>query len=393
MSNIRIDIAKASLVIVGAGFFGTVIARRVAEDLDLDVLVIDKRSHIGGNAYSYFDDETGIEVHKYGTHIFHTSNESVWKFINRFAEFTEYRHSVFSRHKGQLYQMPINLHTISQFFGRTFSPSEARKQIEKQAHRNSAIKHENLEEKAISMIGEPLYTAFIKGYTEKQWGTDPRLLPAEVITRLPVRFNLNGRYFNDTFEGIPKQGYSAMFDALLKHPRIKVALDTDYFAIRSEIPSEKIILYTGPIDKFYDYQHGELGWRTIDLTFEKLNLEDFQGAAVINEADLSTGYTRTHEYKHLRPNDDSFSSKKTIISREFSRFANSSDEPYYPINSPEDRVKIARYRELALRERNVYFGGRLGTYQYLDMHMAIASALVKFENEIKPGLSEAMGSQ
>jgi UDP-galactopyranose mutase len=393
MLDIGREITNATLVVVGAGFFGSVIARKAAEDLNVNVLVIDRRTHIGGNAYSYFDDETGIEVHQYGTHIFHTSNETVWTFINRFTEFTDYRHAVFSKHDGQLFQMPINLHTISQFFSGTFSPQEARDLIEQQASANTSSHHSNLEDKAIAMIGEPLYRAFIKGYTEKQWGTDPKFLPAETITRLPVRFNLNGRYFNDTYEGLPKLGYSAIFDALLDHPKIKVVLNTDYFAIRNDIPTDKVILFTGPLDKFYDYKHGELGWRTIDLTFEKVQLEDFQGAAVVNEADLSTPHTRTHEYKHLRPDDKSFFSPKTIVSREFSRFADRSDEPYYPINAPEDRAKLALYRELSKNEDNVYFGGRLGTYQYLDMHMAIASALVKFENELRPRLAAAIDAR
>src|ERR1035438_3000476 len=274
------------LVIVGAGFCGATIAYKVASELDLPVLVLDRRGHVGGNSYSKFDAETGIEYHQYGSHLFHTSNEAVWKFITQFSSFNNYRHRVFSRHRGKTYTIPINLMTINQFFGTDFDPAGARAFIAQQAAAENIEAPRNFEKKAVSQIGRPLYEAFIQGYTAKQWETDPAALPAEIISRLPVRFGFNDFYFGDLFEGLPTAGYSAIFDKLLGHPKIKVVTGCDYFDVRGTIDLQVLSVYTGPLDRYFDYKFGELGWRTLDFEIERLDVDDFQGAAVVNYADI-----------------------------------------------------------------------------------------------------------
>jgi UDP-galactopyranose mutase len=369
------------LVVVGSGFFGLTIARQAADELGLKVLVIEKRAHIGGNAYSEFDPITGIEIHKYGSHLFHTSNERVWEYVNRFTAFNNYQHKVWAKHQGQLYQMPINLDTINQFFGSEFSPEEAKDFIQGQLSEDEATNASNLEERAIALIGKPLYEAFIKGYTEKQWQTDPKLLPADVINRLPMRFTTEHRYFNDKYEGLPLRGYTAWLENLADHKNIKVRLDTDFFDVRSELSSTVPIVYTGPIDRYFNFEYGTLGWRTLDFYDEVVGVGNYQGTSVVNYADLDVPFTRIHEYRHLHP-ERNYQTDSTFISREFSRFAAATDEPYYPVNTAADRQQLSQYRELIKQEKGVWFGGRLGTYQYLDMHMAIASALTLFDNEI-----------
>jgi UDP-galactopyranose mutase len=379
------------LVIVGSGFFGLTIAERTATQLDKRVLVLERRSHIGGNAYSEPEPETGIEVHKYGAHLFHTSNKRVWDYVNQFTEFTGYQHRVFARVRDQVYSFPMNLGLINQFFGRSHSPDEARALIAEQASEIDTADAQNLEEKAISLVGRPLYEAFIKGYTAKQWQTDPKELGAAIITRLPVRYTFDNRYFNDTYEGLPVDGYTAWLEKMADHPNIDVRLDVDYFDVRDRIPAGTPTIYTGPLDRYFDYSEGELGWRTLDFEMEVLPTGDFQGTSVMNYNDQDVPFTRIHEFRHFHPERTTYPTDKTVIVREFSRSAESGDEPYYPINTPEDRDKLARYRELAKREaaeRNVLFGGRLGTYQYLDMHMAIGSALSVFDNKVAPHLTE-----
>jgi UDP-galactopyranose mutase len=381
MTDVRPD-----LVIVGSGFFGLTVAERVATELGKRVLVIDRRDHIGGNAYSEPEPETGIEVHRYGAHLFHTSNERVWEYVNRFTDFTSYQHRVFSIFDGKTYSLPINLATISQYFGRSFSPTEARELVTEQSGEIDTAAAANLEEKAISLIGRPLYEAFIRGYTKKQWQTDPTDLPAAVIARLPVRYTFDNRYFNDTYEGLPVDGYTAWLTRMADHPNIEVRLNTDFFDVRDELPADVPTVFTGPIDKYFDYQAGELGWRTLDFETEVLPIGDYQGIAVMNYADEDVPYTRIHEFRHFHPERD-YPTDKTVVVREYSRFAESGDEPYYPINTPEDRAKLETYRELAKKEaaeKRVLFGGRLGTYKYLDMHMAIGSALSMFDNRIRP---------
>jgi UDP-galactopyranose mutase len=376
------------LVVVGSGLFGLTVAHMVAEDLGRRVLIIEKRNHLGGNAWSEREPETGIEVHRYGAHLFHTSSRRVWDFVNRFTDFTDYQHRVRSVHRGRVYSLPINLGTMCEFFGRQLSPEEARALIATQTRPMAGMKAENLEDKAISLIGEPLYEAFIRGYTAKQWQTDPRDLSPAIIGRLPVRYTFDDRYFTDRFEGLPRDGYAAWLTAMSSSPLIEIELDTDYFAVRENIPSSIPVVYTGPLDRYFDYEYGPLGWRTLDFEQEVLPMGDYQGTAVMNYADESVPWTRIHEFRHFHPERD-YPRDKTVIVREYSRPATMADEPYYPIGAPEDRTKLKKYRARAATEPNVYFGGRLGTYQYLDMHMAIASAINLVEERLAPRLDEA----
>jgi len=375
------------LVVVGSGFCGATIAYKVASELALPVLVLERRRHTGGNAHSKFDGETGIEYHQYGSHLFHTSNETVWNFINTFSSFNNYRHRVFSRHRGKTYTIPINLMTINQFFGRDFSPAQARAFIERQARAERADAPQNFEEKAISLIGRALYEAFIKGYTAKQWETDPALLPPEIISRLPVRFNFNDFYFSDLHEGLPAAGYAAIFDKMLTHPLIEVVTGCDYFDVRGQLDPNVLCIYTGPVDRYFDYKFGELGWRTLDFEIERLDVDDYQGAAVVNYPDPDVPFTRIHEYRHLHP--ERRYGGKTLIMREYSRFARRNDEPYYPIGRQADKRRYSQYKKLAEAEPNVVFAGRLGTYRYLDMHQAIGAALNLYQRIVAPRLTGA----
>lgn len=383
------------LIVVGSGFFGLTIAERAASQLGKRVLIIEKRSHIGGNAFSQPEPETGIEVHQYGAHLFHTSNERVWNYVTQFTKFTDYQHRVFAMHDGKAYQFPMGLGLICEFFGKYYSPDEARALIKEQVSEVNTEDATNLEEKAISLIGRPLYEAFVRDYTAKQWQTDPKELPASNITRLPVRYTFNNRYFNDTHEGLPVDGYAAWLRAMIDHDLIDVQLDTDWFDVRADIRAanpDAPVVYTGPLDRYFDYSAGRLGWRTLDFDVEVLPIGDFQGTAVMNYNDADVPYTRIHEFRHFHPERaDRYPKDKTVIMKEYSRFAEEDDEPYYPINTPEDRKILAAYRELAAQETandQVLFGGRLGTYQYLDMHMAIASALTMFDNNLTPYWTE-----
>jgi UDP-galactopyranose mutase len=383
-----VSFAGYDLVVVGSGFFGLTVAERVATQLSKRVLVLERRHHLGGNAYSEVEPDTGIEVHRYGAHLFHTSNKRVWQYVNRFTEFTGYQHRVFTIHHGQVYPFPMGLGLISQFFGRYFTPDQARELIAGQAAEIDGKDVTNLEEKAISLIGRPLYEAFVRHYTAKQWQTDLQELPAATITRLPVRYNFNNRYFSDTYEGLPVHGYTAWLENMADHPNIEIQLNIDFFDVRDDIPEGTPIVYTGALDRYFDYSEGWLGWRTLDFEPEVVQgCGDFQGTPVMNYADADVPFTRIHEFRHFHPERDYYPSDKTVIMREFSRFAGKEDEPYYPIDTPENRVKLARYRDLVKAEtaqRGVLFGGRLGTYQYLDMHMAIGSALTMFDNKIAP---------
>ncbi len=379
---------KADIVIVGAGFYGATLAERIAS-AGRRVLLLDKRSHIGGNAYTYVDAATGIEVHKYGAHLFHTPNESVWNYLRRFTGFSDYRHRGFTVHKGQIYSLPINLATICQFFGRRFTPDEARALIALQSCEVVGTP-DNLEDKAISLIGRPLYEAFVKGYTAKQWQTDPRDLPPEVIARLPVRYTFADGYFNDRFQGQPLDGYTAIFERMLQNPLIETTLGVDFFELRQHLPEGMPVVFTGPIDRYFDYSEGELGWRTVDFEYETVETADFQGAAIVNYADLDAPFTRILEFRHFNP-ERNYRTDQTIIAREFARFAGRVDEPFYPINSSRDRAIHARYRARAAIEPNVHFGGRLGTYKYLDMHQAVGAALKTYATVFVPVFERGSG--
>jgi UDP-galactopyranose mutase len=384
-------LSKPDLVVVGSGFFGLTIAERCANELGLDVLVLERRPHLGGNAYSEVDAETGIEVHKYGAHLFHTSNQRVWEYVNRFTTFTGYQHRVFARYQGQVYSFPMNLALINAFFGRSHTPDEARALIAEQSSEIDTDRAQNLEEKAISLIGRPLYEAFVKGYTAKQWQTDPKELSPEIITRLPVRYTFDNRYFNDTYEGLPTDGYTAWLTRMADHPKIEVRVDTDFFdpanGLREEYTGQVPVVYTGPVDEYFGHSEGRLSWRTVDLEREVVDVDDFQGTSVVNYNDEEVPYTRILEFKHFHP-ERTYLPGKSVIVHEYSRFAQEDDEPYYPINTAEDRAKLLRYRELAKKEPMVLFGGRLGTYKYLDMHMAIGSALSMFDNKLLPHFAQ-----
>lgn len=381
------SVRPMDLLIVGSGFFGLTIAERAAAS-GRKVTVIDRRHHIGGNAYTENEPTTGIEVHKYGAHLFHTSNATVWEYVNRFTQFTNYVHRVYTTHKGVVYPLPINLGTINQFFRAAYTPGEARDLIQELAGEFDPKGASNLEERAIGLIGRPLYEAFIRDYTAKQWQTDPKELPAEIISRLPVRYTYDNRYFNDTWEGLPVDGYTAWLERMADHPNIEVKLNTDFFdesqplnkrATVGQVP----IVYTGPVDRYFDYTEGELSWRTLDFEQDVLDIPDFQGTSVMNYADADAPYTRIHEFKHFHPERaDRYPTDKTVIVREYSRFATRADEPYYPVNTADDRAGLLAYRDLAKGEQEVHFGGRLGTYQYLDMHMAIGSALSMWNNHL-----------
>ena len=379
---------NVDLVVVGSGFFGLTIAERCASDLGRRVLVVERRDHIGGNAYSAPEPVTGIEVHRYGAHLFHTSNARVFEYANRFTAFTGYQHRVFTAYKGRVYPMPINLGTICEYFGRMMSPDEARALVADQSAEVAAGTAANLEEKAISLIGRPLYEAFIRGYTSKQWQTDPVDLPAEIIARLPVRYTFDNRYFSDTYQGLPVDGYTAWLTRMADNPNIEVQLSTEFADLRASVVGQVPVVYTGPLDAYFDFTAGDLGWRTLDFEQEVLPTGDFQGTSVMNYADEDVPYTRIHEFRHFHPERTWYPDDKTVIMREYSRFAGRGDEPYYPINTAEDRARLLTYRDLADAERGVLFGGRLGTYQYLDMHMAIGAALSMYDNRLRPHFAD-----
>ena len=376
------------LVVVGSGLFGLTIAEQAASRWGLRVAIVERRSHLGGNAYSEIDPETGIEVHKYGAHLFHTSNERVWEYVNRFTSFTSYVHRVWTTVDGVVYPMPVNLGTINQFFSAAYGPDEARALIAQQAAEVDGQEITDFESKGVSLVGRPLFEAFFKNYTAKQWQTDPKDLPASIISRLPVRYNYDSRYFNDKYEGLPVDGYTAWMERMVASDLIDVYLDTDFFDPENPLNKAAVVgkvpvVYTGPVDRYFEYSAGDLAWRTVDFEKEVVDTGDYQGCSVMNYGDIDVPFTRIIEFRHFHPERD-YQDKKTVIFREFSRFADHGDEPYYPVNTAQDRERLEQYRELMKNEDRVFFGGRLGTYKYLDMHMAIASALTMLDNELAP---------
>jgi UDP-galactopyranose mutase len=366
--------------IVGSGFSGSVLAERIASVLDKKVLVVEKRSHIGGNSFSDIDSATGIEVHKYGSHIFHTSKKNVWDYIRRFGEFSNYQHKVMALFKHRIYQMPINLKTINDFFNKNFSPYEAIEFLNKEITACGIIVPKNLEEKAISSIGLKLYDAFIKGYTRKQWGKDPVLLPADIISRLPVRYNYNTNYFNDFYQGIPLGGYGQLFDKLLAHRNIELKLNTPYEEIAHYIPPTCTIIYTGMIDRLFDYQFGALEWRSLNFEWETPKISDFQGTSVVNYLDESVPFTRIHEFKHYHPEKtEIFNAAQTVICREYPKAWQQGVEAFYPVNDTYNNERLKKYLHVAKQRPNLIVTGRLGLYKYWDMDTAIGKALNLFE--------------
>lgn len=375
------ELRDYSYIIVGSGFSGAVIAERIASQLGQKVLVIEKRDHPGGNCYSETDPETGIEYHRYGTHIFHTSNERVWNYITRFTTFNNYRHQVLSCHKGRNYQFPINLETINQFYHVNLKPFEVDDFMA--TIRDHSVKPPaNFEEQALAQLGRELYEAFFRPYTIKQWQVDPRQLPAAIFNRIPVRKNDDETYFSDTWQGIPVDGYTFIFNNLLADSKIRVLLNTDYFALKDQLNPDACVIYSGPIDRFFDYKYGKLSWRTLRFEKETIDIDDYQGNAVINFPDPDIPYTRIHEPRHLHP-ERRYEIRKTIVFREYSH-ADKGNEPYYPIPSGENQRLLSLYRKEAAQRKNLFITGRLGDYKYYDMHQTIDRALDIFETGILP---------
>jgi UDP-galactopyranose mutase len=376
---------KFDLIVVGSGLFGSVTAEQ-ASRAGYRVAVIEKRNHIGGNCYTKEDNETGILVHQYGPHIFHTSNQRVWDYINQFTTFNNYRHKCRIEVNGKQYSMPINLDTINNFFGRNLNPTQATTFLESMTLAYKNIEPANFQEQAFQLVGPELYHAFLRGYTLKQWETDPTLLPASIAKRLPVRTNYNDRYYNDTWEGIPSEGYTPIFEKMLSHENIQLFMQTDWFDVK-KYAINKLVVYTGAIDQFYDYCYGDLAWRTLDFKFEKHDVSDYQGITQVNYADADIPYTRIIEHKHFHP-EKTYAMDKTIIGIEYSRLATREDTVYYPVKRPIDIQLFEQYRNLSEKESNVIFGGRLGEYMYYDMHQVIGSALASWKNKIQPKLSK-----
>ena len=365
------------ILIVGSGFYGAVLAERLANVLNKKVLILEKRKHIGGNCYSETDKKTNIEYHKYGTHIFHTSNTEVWNYINKFTEFNNYRHQVLSNHKNKIYQMPINLETINTFFKKNLSPSGAEKFIKKKTEKYKNYKFKNFEDKAISQIGKELYKAFIKGYTQKQWGKNPKFLPESIFNRLPIRYSYNEDYYPQIqYQGIPKKGYTEIFQNLLKNKNIQVKYNETY-NLNYKIKPKYLTVYTGPLDSLMRYKFGRLEWRSLIFKKQIKKIKDYQGTSVINYPDLKNKFTRIHEPKHLHPERQSFKSDSTLIIKEYS--VKNDKEPYYPINDKINRDKHRKYKFEVNKIKKFDFGGRLADYAYYDMDMTISAALRKFE--------------
>jgi len=365
-------------LVVGCGFFGSVFAQQAREN-GKTVLMVERRPHIGGNCYTYEYEDTGISIHAYGSHIFHCADDETWKYINRFTAFNRHQHRVLTTHRGKVYSMPINLGTINSFFGTNLRPEEVAGFLDGQ--RPAGGRAANLEEQAISLIGKPLYEAFIRGYTRKQWGCDPRELPPNIITRLPVRSSYHDAYFNDRYQGIPLEGYTPIFERMLEG--IPIELGVDFFADREvwEKKAQKIV-YTGPIDRYFEYCYGRLNWRSVRFEIERLASSDYQGVSVMNYADEDVPYTRIHEPKHLHL-ERSWNRDTTVIVREFSHV--DPEQPYYPVNFAEDREMYEKYSALQSESPNVIFGGRLARYKYYDMHQVIAGALATARKELGGG--------
>lgn len=353
-------------LIVGAGLFGAVFAQE-ATRAGKSCLVIDRRDHIGGNLYT--KEIEGVETHMYGAHIFHTSDRTVWEYVNRFAEFNRYTNSPIALYKGKAYNMPFNMNTFNSLWG-VITPQQAREKIDAQIAAAGITEPKNLEEQALSLVGRDIYETLVKGYTEKQWGRRATELPAFIIRRLPVRFTYENNYFNDSFQGIPVEGYTKMIERMLEGAEVR--LNCDYFGAREELSAlAKTTVFTGMIDQFYDYRFGMLEYRSLRFETEVLDMENYQGNAVVNYTEYEVPYTRIIEHKHFTFG----SGGKTVITREYPAVWKPGDEPYYPMNDEKNNALYEKYKALADQEKNVLFGGRLGRYKYYDMHHVVAQAL------------------
>lgn len=364
---------KYDYLIVGAGLFGSVFAYE-ANKSGKKCLVIDKRNHIGGNVYC--KNIEGINVHQYGAHIFHTSNKKIWDYVNSFVEFNRYTNSPIANYKGEIYNLPFNMNTFNKLWG-VVTPEEAKAKIEEQKIASGITVPKNLEEQAISLVGTDIYTKLIKGYTEKQWGRSATELPSFIIKRLPVRFTYDNNYFNDKYQGIPEGGYNIIIEKMLEG--IDIKLSTDFFEKREELSklTEKIV-FTGMIDEFYNYEYGTLEYRSLKFEHEVLNCENYQGVAVVNYTEREIPYTRVIEHKHFEYGTQD----KTVITKEYPADWKIGDEPYYPVNDEKNTELFEKYKELASKETNIIFGGRLGNYKYYDMHQVIEVALEVVRKEV-----------
>lgn len=369
------EVKDYKYIVAGAGIFGAIIAERLASRGHA-VLVVEKRDHIAGNIYSYTDEETGIEVHKYGSHIFHTESDEVWDYITKFTEFNDYTHTVNTRYQGKLYPMPINLDTINKLYGTDMDAEEAEKFVAAEAAKTGITDPKNFEEKGLSLVGEKLYTAFLKGYTEKQWNTSATNLSAEILKRIPVRFSHDNRYFiTAKHQGIPKEGYTKMVQNILDHELIEVRTNTSFQDIESKIADDAKIIYCGQVDQLMDYSLGVLPWRS--LRFEEVRTEETLGEAVINEADPAVPHTRSHDYKYYQIHQpEVIAQKACYICREYPADFEKGGEVYYPVNNDESETLYQKY-VAAVNEKypNMILGGRLGAYRYWDMDIAIKNAL------------------
>ena len=368
---------KYDYLIVGAGLFGAVFANEAVKT-GKKVLVIDRRKHIGGNVYT--EEIEGIQVHQYGAHIFHTSNQKIWSYVNKFAEFNRYTNSPIARYKDELYNLPFNMNTFHALWGVT-TPEEAKTMIEEQisAAQNEAVgEPKNLEEQAIRLAGKDIYEKLVKGYTEKQWGKKATELPAFIIKRLPVRFTYDNNYFNDKYQGIPEGGYTKMIEKMLDGSEIR--LGEDFFHNKEEYQemADKIV-FTGMLDEYYEYCYGELEYRSLKFETKLLDQENYQGNAVVNYTEYEVPYTRIIEHKHF----EFGTQKKTVITKEYPATWKKGDEPYYPMNDEKNNKLFSKYLELANKETNVIFGGRLGEYKYYDMHQVVEKALESADIEFR----------
>ena len=356
------------ILLVGAGLSGAVIGRILAE-AGHQITIIDGRDHIGGNCHTERDAETGVMVHVYGPHIFHTDDEGVWDYVNSFTTFMPYKNRVKTTSQNQVFSLPINLHTINQYYGKTMRPDEARDFIQNDIADASITDPQTFEEQALRFVGPDLYEAFFKGYTIKQWGVQPSELPASILKRLPVRFNYDDNYFFHLFQGMPENGYTPMIAAILDHPSITVKLETMFETAMGDAHDH--VFYSGPLDGYFDYQLGRLGYRTLD--FEKFTAKgDYQGCAVMNYGEVEVPYTRITEHKHFSPWEEH---EDTVCYREFSRACTPDDIPYYPIRQVKEKALLGDYLKLAEGTTGVTFVGRLGTYRYLDMDVTIREAM------------------
>lgn len=366
------DMKKYDYIIVGAGLFGSVFAHEATKK-GKKCLVIDKRNHLGGNIYC--EEKEGINLHKYGAHIFHTNDKKIWDYVNSFVAFNRFTNSPMANYKGELYNLPFNMNTFYQLWG-TKTPKEAQAKIQEQIKDLNISNPKNLEEQALSLVGKDIYYKLIKGYTEKQWGRKATELPVFIIKRLPVRFTFDNNYFKDKYQGIPEGGYNKLIDGLLNG--IEVITDVDFFEKREywDSKADKIV-FTGRIDEFYNFKYGKLNYRSLKFEHQTLDIDNYQGNAVVNYNEREVPYTRIIEHKHF----EFGTQKKTVITKEYPQEWDEEKEPYYPINDEKNNLLYLKYKKLSEREKNIIFGGRLAEYRYYDMHQVIASALKKVKNE------------